>query len=72
MDATRSVSTASFSISITDAGSYDANGFSTTTPFYHRVTGNKYDENGYNKAGYNNLGLNAANDYNEIYDESLS
>ena len=30
------------------------------------------DSQGYNSAGYNNQGLNAANDYNPLYDESIS
>ena len=32
----------------------------------------KRNEDGYNDVGYNNQGLNAAMNYNALYDESIS
>ena len=63
----------------------DANGFSTVTPFAHNVTGTQFDSGGlhrttrtardtlgYNSAGYNSDGLDAASNYNAIYDTNIS
>ena len=51
---------------------YDANGFSTTTPFLHRDTATQYDSDGYNSEGFNDEGYNKKGDYNEIYDTNVS
>ena len=69
-DATKSVSTASFTITITSG--YNARGFSLTTPFYHKDTGTLYDLDGYNDAGFNSQGYNAAMEYNALYDEDAT
>jgi hypothetical protein len=80
-----SISTASATVNITVAGSYDANGFSTVTPFDHNVTGTQfdtgklhrvtrdiYDTAGYDTDGYNSQGLNDADHYDPLYDENVS
>ena len=53
-------------------GSYDENGFSTVSPFYHRDTDTLYDNAGYNSAGYNYDGYDAASNYDSAYDENIS
>ena len=53
-------------------GSYDENGFSTITPFYHRDTDTLYDNAGYNSAGYDYDGYDAASNYDSAYDENIS
>ncbi|MDC1280427.1 putative Ig domain-containing protein [Pelagibacteraceae bacterium] len=73
VDGIYEITTASSTFTVTEAGgSYDENGFSTTTPFYHRETGTLYDENGYNSAGYNSDGYDAAMNYDAAYDENAS
>ncbi|MDA9062943.1 FecR domain-containing protein [Candidatus Pelagibacter sp.] len=67
---------------VTAGGSFDANGFSTITPFDHNVTGTQFDseglhrttrtsrdDGGYNAAGYNVNGFNRASQWSESYDE---
>ncbi len=68
---TTSNTTISKTITITVAagGSYDENGFSTSSPFNHNVTGTSRDEDGYNSAGYNVDGFNIAGQWNAYYDD---
>ena len=69
---TTSNKTISKTITITVAagGSYDGNGFSTSSPFNHNVTGTSRDEDGYNSAGYNVDGYNRADQWDASYDEN--
>ena len=69
---TTSNTTISKTITITVAagGSYDGNGFSTSSPFNHRDTGTSRDEDGYNSAGYNVDGYNRADQWDASYDEN--
>ena len=43
-------------------GSYDAYGFSTVTPFYHKVTGTAYNVAGFDSTGYHENGTLYDND----------
>ena len=72
MDSTYQISTASFTFTVSEDGSYDENGFSTVTPFYHRDTGTLYDNDGYNSAGYNYDGYDEASNYDPNYDRNIS
>jgi hypothetical protein len=67
---------------VTAGGSFDANGFSTSSPFDHNVTGTQFDsdglhrttrttrdDDGYNSAGYNVDGFDRADQWNASYDE---
>ncbi|MDC0454662.1 putative Ig domain-containing protein [Candidatus Pelagibacter sp.] len=72
MDPTYQISTASFTFTVSEDGSYDENGFSTVTPFYHRDTGTLYDNDGYNSAGYNYDGYDEASNYDPNYDQNIS
>ena len=58
----------SFTITV---NTYNAQGFSTTAPYYHR-NGTIYDDAGYDTDGYNSQGFNAASEYNALYDENVS
>ena len=53
-------------------GSFDANGFSTVSPFYHRDTDTLYDNAGYNSAGFDSDGYDSAMNYDASYDENAS
>jgi hypothetical protein len=68
---------------VTAGGSFDSNGFSTSFPFDHNVTGTQFDSEGlhrttrttrdgagYNSAGYNVDGLNRADQWDASYDEN--
>jgi hypothetical protein len=60
--------TDTISFTVTDGGSYDARGFSTVTPFYHK-NGTLYDDDGYNASGWSNA-IPAV--YNYLYDDNIS
>ena len=72
MDDAYQITTASYTFTVSDGGSYDENGFSTITPFYHRETDTLYDNAGYNSAGYDYDGYDAASNYDSAYDENIS
>ena len=71
-DPTYQISTASFTFTVSEDGSYDENGFSKVTPFYHKDTGTLYDNDGYNSAGYNYDGYDRASNYDPNYDQNIS
>jgi hypothetical protein len=75
MDSTKSIS-ATYSFSVTTAVTYNAKGFSNSSPFKHQ-NGTAYDSDGrdyqgYNEAGYNSEGYSSADPpiYNSAYDVS--
>ena len=80
MDSAKSIS-ATYNFSVTTAVTYNAKGFSTTSPFKHQ-NGTAYDSDGrdyqgYNAAGYNTAGYNSEGwssgtppIYNPAYDVS--
>ena len=75
MDSTKSIS-ATYNFSVTTAVTYNAQGFSNSSPFKHKngtsFNSDGRDYQGYNEAGYNSEGYSSSTPpiYNPDYDVS--